>query len=202
MFNYYSNVNLTEGKTVKELAKSGVYTFVKLEGADDVNKFEIGFADTESKHEFGFFKGLGMVNYSKSFKTWLREFPRPIFIAATRHDMIIAWVYITNWNKPSRDGDSIYVLRAIETIERFRSRKLGFRLLTLGLNQTSGYMITKPLNEKAERFFRKAGFMGENDFKSCPIDLSGYSGYLILPPFKKQQILKDSDRYFSKEDKK
>jgi hypothetical protein len=184
---------------VKELAKSGVYTFIKMENVEDIDKFEIGYPEAESKDAFGFFKGLGMVNYQKTFKTWLREFPRPIFMVSVKENVIIAWVYITNWNKPSKDGDSVYVLRAIETIKRFRSRKLGFRLLILGLNQTSGYMVTKPLNEKAEMFFRDAGFMSESDFKRCPVDLSGYSGYLILPPFKKFEILNESDRYFSKD---
>jgi hypothetical protein len=61
-------------------------------------------------------------------------------------------------------------------------------------------MITKPLNEMAEKFFKDAGFMGESEFKRCPVDLSGYSGYLILPPFKKYEILKESDRYFSKDE--
>jgi hypothetical protein len=182
---------------VKKLAKSGVYTFLKLENVDDIDKFDIGLANEQSKGQFGFFKGLGMVNYSKTFKTWLREFPRPIFIITTKNSSIVAWVYITNWKGPSKEGDSIYVLRAIETLEKLRSRKLGLRLLMLGLNQTSGYMITKPLNEKSETFFRKAGFMGENEFKRCPIDLSSYHGYLILPPFKKYKILEDSHRYFS-----
>lgn len=182
---------------MKELAKSGVYTFVKLENVNDIENLEIGLADSRPGGKFGFFKGLGMVSYSRAFKTWLREFPRPIFIVATKNKTIVAWVYVTNWNAPSKDGDSIYVLRAIETLEQFRSRKLGFRLLVLGLNQTSGYMITKPLNDKAEKFFRKSGFMAEKDFKRCPINLSGYHGYLILPPFKKYLILKNSKRYFS-----
>jgi hypothetical protein len=164
-----------------------------------MGNLEIGLGDSRSEGKFGFFKGLGMVDYPRAFKTWLREFPRPIFIVATKNKTIVAWVYITNWKSPSKDGDSIYVLRAIETLGQFRSRKLGFRLLILGLSQTPGYMITKPLNEKAEGFFKKAGFMAEGDFKRCPIDLSGYHGYLILPPFKKFLILKNSDRYFTKE---
>ncbi|UCE73693.1 MAG: GNAT family N-acetyltransferase [Methanomassiliicoccales archaeon] len=182
---------------MKQLAVSGVYTFFKVESADDVDKFEIGLAQAKSESEFGFFKGLGMVDYSKTFKTWLREFPRPIFIVAVKENSIVAWVYITDWKSFSKDGDSIYVLRAIETLERFRSRKLGFRLLVLGLNQTAGFMITKPLNEKSEAFFRKAGFMAENEFKRCPIDLSRHHGYLMLPPFKKYGILEHSHRYFS-----
>lgn len=186
---------------MKKLAKSGVYTFVKLDSVDDVDKFEIGLNNAQSEGDFGFFKGLGMVNYPRTFKTWLREFPRPIFIVTTKGNMIVAWVYITNWNEPSKDGDSIYVLRAIETLEKLRGRKLGFRLLVLGLSQIAGYMVTKPLNEKSERFFRKAGFIAENEFKRCPIDLSRHHGYLILPPFKKNKILKNSHRYFLNEKK-
>lgn len=186
---------------MKKLAKSGVYTFIKLESVDDVDKFEVGLDEDQSEGEFGFFKGLGMVNYSKTFKSWLREFPRPIFIVTVKNNSIVAWVYITDWNEPSKDGDSIYVLRAIETIGRFRGRKLGFRLLVLGLNQTAGYMVTKPLNDKAEKFFKNSGFMAEKEFKRCPIDLSRHHGYLILPPFKKQQMLRDSHRYFVNGDK-
>jgi hypothetical protein len=185
---------------VKKLAKSGVYSFLKLESVDDVDKLEIGLNDSEPESKFHFFKGLGMVEYSKTFKTWLREFPKPIFIVTVKENTIVAWVYITNWNEPSKEGDSIYVLRAIETLERFRGRKLGFRLLVLGLNQTSGYMVTKPVSEKSEKFFRKSGFMGENEFKRCPIDLTSHHGYLILAPFKKQKILDNSHHYFSDEE--
>ncbi len=185
---------------MKELAKSGVYTIVKLESTDDVDKFTIGLGNGGAEGEFGFFKGLGVVNYSKTFKTWLREFPRPIFITVIKDNVILAWIYITGWKDISKDGDSIYVLRAIETLERFRGRKFGYKLLIQGLNQISGYMVTKTLKEKAERFFKKAGFMRENEFKKCPIDFSGRHGYLILPPFKKHEILKDSYRYFSSED--
>jgi hypothetical protein len=181
---------------VKNLAKSGVYTFVKLESVDDVDKFELGLKESQSEGRFGFFRGLGIVDYIKTIKTWLREFPRPIFIVCTRDNIIVAWVYITDFKAFSKDGDSVYVLRAIETVEKFRGRKLGYRLLMLGLNQTSGFMITKPLNIKSEAFFRKAGFMAENEFKRCPIDLSKYHGYLLLPPFKKHQLLENSERYF------
>ena len=182
---------------MKKLAKSGVYTFIKLESADEVEKYEMGLSNGTSGSEFGFFKGLGMVDYSRAFKTWLREFPRPIFILAIRDKSIVAWIYITSFEETSKTGDSIYVLRAIETLKRFRSRKLGFRMLILGLRQTSGYMITKPLNEKAEEFFKNAGFMTEVEFKHSAIDLSRHHGYLVLPPFKKQQILSDSSHYFA-----
>ncbi|UCF08205.1 MAG: GNAT family N-acetyltransferase [Thermoplasmata archaeon] len=185
---------------MKKLARRGVYSFIKMEDVDDLDKFEIGFSEEEPGGEFGFFKGLGMVDYSKAFKTWLREFPRPIFILAVKEKTIIAWVYITSFEETPITGDSIYVLRAIETLPKFRSRKLGFRLLILGLNQTSGYMITKPLNAKAEQFFKNAGFMSEDEFRHLPFDLSRYHGYLILPPFKKQKILGDSSQYFTEDE--
>ncbi|UCE38452.1 MAG: hypothetical protein JSW00_04275 [Thermoplasmata archaeon] len=184
---------------MKKLATSGIYTFVKVENVDEIDRYELGLNETQPGNQFEFFMGLGMVDYIKSFKTWLREFPKPIFIIATKNSAIIAWVYITDWNEPSKDGDSIYVLRAIETLKRFRSKRLGLRLLMLGLNQTSGYMVTKPLNDKAEYFFKKAGFMSEREFKKCPIDLSRHHGYLILPPFKKFQIIKKAEHYFEEE---
>lgn len=184
---------------MKELGQSGIYNFIKMERTEDIDKFSMGIIEEGIRKTFGFFKPLGMVDYSKSFKTWLREFPRPIFIAATREKAIVAWVYITNLNITSRHGDSVYVLRAIETLEQLRGRKIGLRLLMLGLNQVSGYMVTKPLNQQAEKFFRDAGFKGEKDFKSLPIDMSGHHGYLILPPFKKEEILEQFGRYFSPE---
>jgi hypothetical protein len=185
---------------VKKLATSGVYSFIKLETVDELDKFEIGFSDGKSDGEFGFFRGLGMVDYIRTFKTWLREFPRPIFIMAVRGKSIVAWVYITSWEDITKTGDAVYVLRAIETLARFRSRKLGYRLLIMGLNQTVGYMVTKPLNDKAEEFFRNAGFIAENELKHSPLDLSRHHGYLILPPFKKQQMLGGLSRYFTKEE--
>lgn len=181
---------------MKKLGKSGVYTFFKLESVEDVDKFEVGLATSEADCRFGFFKGLGIVDYPKTFKTWLREFPRPIFIVAVKENQVVAWVYITDFKAFSKEGDSIWVLRATETLERYRGRKLGYRLLVLGLNQTTGFMITKPLNVKSEGFFRKSGFMAENEFKRCPIDLSKHHGYLLLPPFKKYKILDHSKRYF------
>jgi hypothetical protein len=181
---------------LKKLAKSGVYTFLKLESVEDVDKFEIGLDNNHSESRFEFFKGLGIVDYPKTFKIWLREFPRPIFLVAIKESVVVAWVYITDFRSFSKDGDSIYVLRSIETLEKFRGRKLGYRLLVLGLNQTSGFMITKPLNIKSEAFFKNTGFMAENEFKRCPIDLSKFHGYLLLPPFKKYQILEQAKRYF------
>jgi len=185
---------------VKRLAKSGVYSFIKLESVEELDKFTLGLSDGKSDGEFGFFKGLGMVDYNRAFKTWLREFPRPIFILAVKGKTIVAWVYITSWEDITKTGDAVYVLRAIETISRFRSRKIGYRLLILGLNQTAGYMVTKPLNEKAEQFFRKAGFIAENELKHSPIDLSRHHGYLILPPFKKQQMLSGLSHYFTEDE--
>jgi hypothetical protein len=181
---------------LKKLAKSGVYTFFKFESVDDVNKFEVGLPDASPESRFGFFRGLGIVDYPKTFKTWLREFPRPIFIVGVKETSVVSWVYITDFKAYSKEGDSIYVLRATETLERLRGRKLGYRLLVLGLNQTTGFMITKPLNNMSESFFRKAGFMAENEFKRCPIDLSKYHGYLLLPPFKKYKIQEEAKRYF------
>jgi hypothetical protein len=107
---------------VKNLATSGIYKFHKLENVDDIDKFELGLSESQPADNFEFFKGLGMVDYLKSIKTWLREFPKPIFIIAVKENSIVAWVYITGWKEPSKDGDSIYVLRAIETLSRLRSR--------------------------------------------------------------------------------
>lgn len=173
---------------------------MKIDKPNEVDKFHLEVPVTNgSKNCFGFFKGFGMIDYKNTFKIWLRSFPKPVLIFAIKDNSIVAWVYVEEWGDASRDGEPAYILRAIETVPELRSRKIGYRLLVLSLRQIIGYMLTKPMNKSAERFFKNAGFMEEREFRSPPIDLRMHPGHLLLPPFKRKEILKAGDAYFQSE---
>jgi len=166
--------------------------YLKFEEAQEIDKYNV----PQYTNGFEFFRGLGVVDYVKTFKAWLRKFPRPIFIAGIEHNTIIAWVFIENWEKPAKDGEPVYVLRAIEVLPAYRNKKIGFRLLLLGSLFVVGYLITKPLTAEAKRFFKKNGFMEEAEFRRVPIDLTAHPGYLILPPFRRKMLLESIEAYF------
>ena len=173
--------------------------YYKLEDASEVDKFRIHGIEDGSLHGggFEFFRGLGIIGYRKTFKMWLRKFPRPIFLIAVRDSEIVSWVFIEEWDDVARDGSSVWVLRAIETITPLRKNKVGYRLLLLGLKHSVGYMITKALTSEATRFFKQAGFKEVDEFKRPPLDLSRNPGYIILPPYNKKQVLENMQKYFS-----
>jgi hypothetical protein len=184
---------------LRELRRCGPHVYLKLEDAGEVGLFTVrGEMDDFSPPGggFEFFRGLGIIGYANTFKIWLRKFPRPIFIVCAENNQIISWVFIEEWPEMARDGSPVWVLRAIETLPSFRKRKIGYRLLLLGLSQTVGYLITKPLTADADRFFRRSGFMDEREFRSMPMDLSKHPGYLMLPPFRKTKLMTEIDKYF------
>jgi len=173
------------------LGEGAGFSFYKLENAQDVDNLTI--------EGFEYFKGFGMLDYASSFKAWLRRFPRPVLIVALRNRKeVVAWVYIEEWETTAIDGNPGYVLRSIETLPELRGRKIGMRLLMLGLSETVGYMLTKPMNPRAHNFFKKAGFKDENEFKSVPFDLSKHSGYMILTIPRKKVILEMMQKYFDR----
>lgn len=176
------------------LKKLNNLLFIKLEEASEVDKYKVPQLTTNT--DFGFFRGLGIVDYAKTFKAWLRKFPRPVFIACVENNTIIGWVFIEDWERWAIDGEPVHVLRAIEVLPGMRGSKIGFRLLLLGTFFTVGYLITKPLTPEARRFFKKYGFMEESEFRKVPVDLSAHHGYLIMPPFKKKMLRDGADSYF------
>ena len=95
---------------MKELRREGGIIFHKVEDASEVNKFQIESYKDPSLGGFNFFIGMGIVDYPKTFKMWLREFPRPIFIAVSKNMKLLGWVYIQDWGEMTREGDPIYVL--------------------------------------------------------------------------------------------
>ena len=157
--------------------------FVKFTRAEDIERIDI--------QEFSFFKGFGIIDYHETFKAWLRKFPKPIFLGAVKGRDLIGWVYIDEWKEgTSSDGNSIYVLRAIETRPSNRGKRIGTKMVVLGLQQTIGYMIVKPVNPEAEEFFAKNGFMDYRKMTYCPVNLDRHPGYFILTPSKKKGIIK------------
>jgi len=181
---------------LRELRKEGVYTYHKLDEASEVSKFHIVSDRDVPGSGFNFFVGMGITDYGRTFKMWLREFPRPVFVIAAKGNQVVSWVYVQEWGELSREGAPIYVLRAIETLPSIRKQKIGMKLLLLVLNETVGYMITKPLTKEAERFFKRAGFMAEEEFRRCPVELSQHHGYLVMPPFRKKKLLDEWTMFF------
>ena len=181
-----------------ELAKSSDLVFYKLEDASEVNRFRImGMEDGRfSGGGFEFFRGLGIIGYEKTFKIWLRKFPRPIFIVAARTGDIVSWVFLEEWETSAADGMAIWVLRAIETLPSMRKKKIGFKLLILSVQQCVGYLVTKPLTPEASKFFMGAGFMEPAEFKKSPFDVSRHPGYLVLPPYRKAKLLERFGEHF------
>lgn len=167
--------------------------YIQLSEPKEVDSFDINKAGGK---RFSFLKDLGIVEYKKTFRIWLREFPRPIFILCVEDGEILAWVYTEEWETSARDGEPIYVLRAIETAKELRNKRIGKRLLMLIAKETPGYLITKPINQGARRFFLTNEFMEKDDLERKPIDLQKHPGYLILPPYKKKRLLDEYDQYF------
>ena len=181
-----------------ELARGGDLVFYKFEEASEVSKFHIVGVD-EGRYAgggFEFFRGLGIIGYEKTFKIWLRKFPRPIFIAGVKGHDIVSWVFLEEWEQAAYDGMAVWVLRAIETLPPLRKKKIGYRLLILSAQQCFGYLVTKPLTREADKFFRDAGFMVPEEFLKPPMDLSQHPGHLILPPYKKTVLLDQLPIYF------
>lgn len=181
---------------MRELRKDKNYTYLKLEEPNEVDNFEIRGIE-EEEDGFDFFKGLGIVGYSSTFKAWLRKFPRPIFLVAVRKKRIVSWMYVEEWEEAAKDGFPVYVLRAVETAPRLRGRRIGFRLFLLMLNNTAGYIITKPLTSEAKCFFERLGFMEEGELNNSPIDLSHKSSYLVFPAHKRKIVLEKFAEYLS-----
>lgn len=179
---------------MKSLARVGNNLYVKFEGASDLDRLEIVSTD---KNGFEYFRWLGIVDYKRTFKSWLRKFPRPILLAALENEKLLAWVFIEEWSESAKDGEPVYVLRAIETLPELRGKKIGYRLLLLSLQQTIGYIVVKPLNVESKNFFKNIGFMEDMEFKRCPIDLSTRTGYLIFPPYKRKSLLESYHKYFT-----
>jgi len=163
------------------------YQYYQLERANDVEKINI----PEEEGGFDFFHGLGIVGYDKAFKMWLRKFPRPILIVAIKDNRVVGWIFVEEWPNDSKEGAPVHVLRAIEVLPDERRKRIGYTLVILTLKETIGYLITKPLTEEAEKFFRKIGFMSPDEFRNPPVDLTKHPKYMIFPVYKRDFVIKD-----------
>jgi len=174
---------------LQKLVSQGGLTYFKLDCPEDLDNFKID--------GFRFFKAFGVVDYRETFKAWLRKFPKPIFLVATDENRIIGWVHIDEFRQiKTVDGNPVYVLRAIENLNHMRRRKIGVRLVILGLRQTVGYMITKPMSNDARSFFFSLGFQDPDKMKRPPVDLSRHNDYIILPIAEKRKLLDIIDFFF------
>jgi hypothetical protein len=177
---------------MKELGKNR-YVYFKLERPNEIDTFQVR---SEPEGGFDFLKGLGIIGYERTFKMWLRKFPTPIFIVAINSREMVSWGFVEDWGAPANDGNTVFVLRAIETLPKLRSKKIGFKLMLLILQQTTGYLLVKALTPDGEKFFRNLGFKDESQFANPPVDLSKHSGYLILPPYERKNLLGEFEKYF------
>lgn len=180
---------------MKELARDGPFAFVKFEDPADVDRVEIRSVETDPEG-FEFFRGLGIVGYARTFKAWLRHFPRPLFLAALRDREVVSWAFFEVQSEPARDGNPIHLLRAIETLPELRGKRLGYRLLLLGLSHVTGHVLTKPLTKEARAFFLRAGFGELAEDERPPIDPRRFAGYVALPPHRRREALAHLRDYF------
>jgi len=180
---------------MRELARDGAYAYVKFEESADVDRVQIRSVETDPEG-FEFFRGLGIVGYARTFKAWLRHFPRPIFLAALRDREVVSWAFIEENSEPARDGNPVYLLRAIETLPELRGKRLGYRLLLLGLGQVTGHLLTKPLTPEARAFFLRAGFSDLATDERPPVEPRRFAGYVALPPHRRREALAHLADYF------
>jgi ribosomal protein S18 acetylase RimI-like enzyme len=171
------------------LAKHGKVTYHQIDTPLDIDKCKL--------NGFEFFRQMGIIDYKGTFKAWLRKFPKPVFVVAMANDSILGWIHIDEWGEGvARDGNPVYVLRAIETSPELRKRKIGYRLVLLGVFLTVGYMVVKPINQRAETFFKRVGFKEKSEFRNPPMDLYKHPTYRILSMYTKQKLIEKVKLYF------
>ena len=178
------------------LASDSTHTYVQMEDARDIEDYIVRSTE-EHPQGFEFFRGLGILGYSKTFKMWLRKFPRPIFLAALKGREIVSWVFVEEAPDRARDGLPIFILRAIETLPPLRRLRLGYRLLLLSAAQVSGYLTVKPLTVQAYRFFERAGFVDLESLPRPPAPGARMPGYMVLPPQKRMDLVDRLPSHFT-----
>jgi len=181
---------------VRILATDSANLYVQLEESLDVEAYQIHTSETHPEG-FEFFRGLGIMGYERTFKMWLRKFPRPIFLASVRGREMLSWAFVEESTEPSRDGFPIYVLRAIETLPPQRRRRVGYRLLLLASAMVTGYLVVKPLTRDAHRFFSGAGFVELESLPQPPIQATRMPGYMILLPPKREALVTSIPAHFT-----
>ncbi len=180
---------------MRELARDGSYAYVRFEESADVDRVQIRSAETDPEG-FEFFRGLGIVGYARTFKAWLRHFPRPVFLAALRDREVVSWAFLEESADPAKDGNPVWILRAIETLPELRRKRIGYRLLLLALGQIAGHVVTKPLTKEARAFFLRAGFADLATDERPPVEPTRFAGYVAMPPHRRREALARLDEFF------
>jgi hypothetical protein len=181
---------------VRILATDSANLYVQLEEALDLDAYLVRTVETHPEG-FEFFRGLGIMGYERTFKLWLRKFPRPIFLAAVKGRDLLAWVFVEESSEAARDGFPLYVLRAIETVPGLRRRRIGYRLLLLASSLVTGYLATKPLTKDAHRFFSGAGFVDLESVPQPPVPPTRMPGYMVLLPPKRLELAGSLPAHFT-----
>jgi len=161
-----------------------VFEFCQLQSAREIDDLQMG--------RFDFFRSFGILDYEKTFKAWLRKFPRPIFIAALRgtHREVVGWNYVDEWNESSsRDGFSVHVVRAIEVQNDLRRDHIGAHMLKLSFRKVAGHVVAKPVSVGADQFFLSEGFRHVDDDAPfvLPIDLP--TNHVFMHSFTRLKVL-------------
>ncbi len=167
------------------LAEDSDQKYYLIEEAPEVDRFKIG--------DFSFFHLYGIFDYSETFKIWMRRFPRPVLIFAIREDHVISFIYIDPWEEIPFIAN---VLRAQETVERYRGKRIGYKMFLLGAALSPEYLITKPLTDKARIFYTRLGFVKAESI-SVFRNYHQVTGYLALPAERKNEHLEMISGYFS-----
>src|SRR3990172_5315773 len=180
---------------MRELAREGGFTYVKLQEPAAIDRVQVRGQETDPRG-FEFFRGLGIVGYARTFKAWLRHFPRPIFLAALREREVVSWVFVEQHGEHARDGNPVYVLRAIETLPELRRKRLGYRLLLLVLTLVTGHVLTKPLTKEARTFFLRAGFEDLTEDGRSTVEPRKFPGYIAMTPHRRREVVAKIGEYF------
>lgn len=180
---------------MRELAREGGFTYVKFEEPADIDRVQVLGAETDPRG-FEFFRGLGIVGYAATFKAWLGHFPRPVFLAALREREVVSWVFLEEQGEHAKDGNPLYVLRAIETLPELRGKRLGYRLLLLALSQVTGHVVTKPLTKEARLFFLRAGFEEFAEDGRDTLEPRKFPGYVAMSPHRRREFVEKLAEYF------
>jgi GNAT superfamily N-acetyltransferase len=180
---------------MRELAREGGFTDVRFEDPADIDRVQILGAESDPRG-FEFFRGLGIVGYARTFKAWLGHFPRPLFLAVLREREVVSWSFTEEHGDRGRDGNPLFILRAIETTPELRGKRLGYRLLLLVLSQVAGHVLTKPLTKEARAFFLRAGFEDLTEDGRSAVEPRKFPGYVAMTPHRRREAVAKLAEYF------
>jgi len=166
---------------VKVLARLDDLTFHRFTEASQIDELTI--------EGFSFFHSFGIVDYKRTFMAWLRKFPRPIFIGVTdEHKRLMGWNYVDEWNEEkAKDGFAVHIVRAIEVHPNLKKKNIGSRLLLCGFKNCPGHVMTKPVSDGADGFFRAIGFKGPEEIATKVVAVP--NNHLFMHTFKRLSFI-------------